>query len=463
MFKVVLAAALLAASAPVTGTVAQAESLSEAMVESYSTNPALRAERARQRSTDELVSQAMAGWKPTVQASAEVAYRIDDNDNSPGNVLSQGQNVPRESIPAGINIQLVQPLFNGFKTVEGTAQAEANVLAGRQNLLIVEQQTLFQTVQAYMNVVRDRRIIELRKKNVQVLRTQLAGARERFAVGEVTKTDVEQSRARLSAAEAQLSDAKASLAASVANYLRVVGHAPGTLRYPKLVRVPRSLDEALTAAGRTNPNILSAAYVEEASRHNVEVVRGDLLPEIVLNASATERITDLGENPGQETQELRVGGQITVPLYDGGRTYSAVRQAKQIASQRRLQVLETGRSVNEAVSQSWSSLQSSYQTITSARALVEASALALEGVRQEYLVGSRTTLDVLNAESELVNSQIQLVNEQRDQIILSYQLLGSIGNLTARHLRLSVKIYDPKPNYRAAKKKWIDTTADTIE
>ena len=461
--KNILVAALMSVSVLASPLGAGAESLTEAMASSYGGNPTLRAERARQRSTDELVPQAMAGWKPTITASAEVAYRIDDNDNAPGSFLNSTPNRPRESIPLGLQIQLVQPLFRGFKTTEGTAQAEATVKAGRENLLVVEQQILFQTAQAYMNVVRDRQIVDLRKQNVQVLRTQLTGARERFAVGEVTKTDVEQSRARLSAAEALLSTSKATLANSVANYQRVVGHAPGTLRFPKMVRMPRSLDEALTIAGRTNPNVLSAAYVEEASRHNIEVVRGDLLPEVVLNASATERITDLGENPGQEVQDLRVGGQVNLPLYDGGRTYSAVRQAKHISSQRRLQVLETGRAVSEAVAQSWSALEASRQTIAAARAQVEAATLAVEGVRQEFLVGSRTTLDVLNAEAELVNARIQLVTAQRDQIIASYQLLGAVGNLNARYLSLPVGRYDPAPNYVAARKKWIDTTADTIQ
>jgi outer membrane protein len=430
---------------------ALSETLSEALVSAYTGNPTLRAERARQRGTDEQVPQALSGWRPTVTAQGAMTQNWSDS-----NVTKEFKNSS-----AGVTIALSQPLFRGFKTINGTLQAEANVQAGRQDLLVVEQDVLFQAIQAYMDVIRDRQIVGLRQKNVGVFRQELKASDERFKVGEITRTDVAQSRARVAQSQAFLAVATARLAASVAAYEKVIGHKPGSLGYPGLAKLPRSLDEAQAAALEINPSILAAAYVEEASNYNIEVVRGDLLPELHVSASAT--ITDDPQKNVERSNNEQIQGVLTVPLYEAGRIYSEVRQSKQVASQRRLEVIQAGRLVREGVSNSWHSLESARQAIQANKIQVSANQLALDGVRQEYLVGSRTTLDVLNAQSDVTTARIELVLAERDQVVSAYQILGSVGKLTARDLHLPVDYYDAEENYRAVRGKWFGTSANTVE
>jgi outer membrane protein len=428
-----------------------AETLVEAMVSAYTNNPTLQAERARQRGTDEQVPQALSGWRPTVNTEGSIAHVWSDTSETSSS----------EFDPKSVAIGLSQPIFRGFKTINGTKAAEANVEAGKQNLLAIEQDILFRAIQAYMNVIRDRQVVGLRQQNVGVLQKQLTAADERFKVGEITRTDVAQARARLSGARSNVASAKATLAASVANYINVVGHKPASLKYPRLAKLPKNLEQAQTAASEINPNILAAAYVEEASNYNIEVVKGDLLPAASLEASALYNDDPSSDVSSQES--ARIEGVLTIPLYEAGRVYSLVREAKQVASQRRLEVIQAGRAVRESVSISWNNLTAAREIIVSAKTQVSAAELALDGVRQEYFVGSRTTLDVLDAETEVVNARITLVSAERDQIVAAYQILGSIGRLTARDLSLPVEYYDADENYLNVRGKWFGTGADIIE
>jgi outer membrane protein len=447
-----LAFSLLFGSATV-----NAESLSEALASAYSGNPTIRAERARQRATDEQTPQALSGWRPSVDAGADVGVAMTDTDPNPSGLRTG------TTYPADLSITLSEPVFRGFKTVKGVKRAEATVEAGRQNLLAVEQQTLFDTVQAYMNVIRDRRILMLRQRNVTVLREQLRASNERFNVGEVTRTDVAQSRARLSLSESTVAEAKSNLAASIATYNRVVGHAPGSLKYPRLPKLPKSLDGATALAEKINPNILAAAFVAEAARYNVGVVAGDLLPTVTLEATGSRTIDDLDHVEHGNVNQLTILGRVSVPLYEAGSVYSAVREAKQTESQRRIEIIGAARAVRESIVTAWNFLIASKETIVSSKAQVSANILALDGVKQEYLVGSRTTLDVLNAEAELLNSQVILAQAERDQIVAAYQILGSIGQLTARQLSLGVDYYDPIENYDNVRNKWFGTGVKTID
>jgi TolC family type I secretion outer membrane protein len=429
-----------------------AETIAAAMAAAYSGNPTLRAERARQRATDEQVPQALSGWRPTVVGNGDSGFQWQKIDSSKWS----------DTTPSNLSINLTQPIFNGFKTVTGTRIAEATVNAGRQNLLAVEQQVLLDAATAFMNVLRDRAIVGLRQRNVEVLTEQLRASRVRFEVGEITKTDVEQSRARLSLSEAELAVAKANLEASIAFFVRAIGHSPGSLTYPKISkRLPKNLPAAIATAERLNPQILLAAFNEEAARYSIDFVTGDLLPSLSLEAAY-----QYSREPNTTIKNLNEGtvlGSLTVPLYQGGRVGSQVREAKQVASQRRIEILEASREVREAVVRTWHIFVAAGQTITSLRTQVAANQLALEGVRQEALVGTRTTLDVLDAEQELVNSQVSLVSAQRDQIVAAYQLIASTGQMTARNLGLSVEYYDPEENYRNVRHKWGGTEADTID
>ncbi|MGE4246956.1 MAG: TolC family outer membrane protein [Parvibaculaceae bacterium] len=429
-----------------------AENIAGALAASYRGNPVLQAERARQRATDEQVPQALSGWRPTVVTDADGGAEW--SKTKPGG--------SSDTNPAGVTISLSQPIFNGFRTVSDTKRAEATVAAGRQNLLQIEQQVLLDAATAFMNVLRDREIVRLRERNVAVLREQLRASRVRFDVGEITKTDVEQSRARLSLSEADLAVARSNSQASAAFFVRVIGHAPGNLTYPRLSpRAPKSVQSAIAMAERVNPQILAAAFNAEAARHNIDLVESQLYPQVSLEANYS-----LNREPSSSIRRAEQGaifGQISIPLYQGGLISSQVREAKQTASQLRITILASSRDVREAVVSSWYILNAAGQTITSFRAQVSANQLALEGVRQEAQVGTRTTLDVLDAEQELVNSQVSLVSAQRDQIVAGYQLIASVGRMTARDLGLSVEYYDSEENYRNVRNKLWGIKADTLD
>ena len=433
------------------GTTAFAESLKEALSSAYHSNPTLRADRARLRATDELVPQALSGWRPTITAQGNVDHLW--TNSQPGN---NGASLNQSDI----NINLNQPIFRGFKTVEGTAVAEANVRAVRQQLLSTEQSVLFNGVQAYMNVVRDRQIVSLRKRNLGFLQKQLDASTARFNAGELTRTDVAQSRASLSGSRASLSVAVANLQASEANYLTIVGRRPGKLATPALAKRPRSLDTALGIAQETNPQILAAAQIEDAATHNVEVIKGDLLPSLNL----TGRL-DHSTNPSAFTNTVdsaSIGGSFVIPIYEAGRVYSGVRQAKQTASQNRIQVIGAVRAVREGVTIAWNNVIAAAQSLVSVRDQLSATNLALSGVQQEFQVGSRTTIDVLNAQQLVLTSQITEVSAVRDQVVASYQLLSAMGRLTAENLGIG-NIYDPTENYRVVRDKWIGLSVETVE
>jgi outer membrane protein len=430
---------------------AQAESLADAMREAYRNNPTLNADRARQRAIDELVPTAKSGWRPTVNASASLTQEWSNTKSTP----------KQENARTNVNIQLVQPLFRGFKTVEGVKSAKANVEAGRQQLLATEQSVLFNVTAAYLAVVRDQQILAIRQQNVANLQKQARAAQARFDAGEVTRTDVSQSRARVSGAQGDVASAQANLQGSIASYVNVVGHKPSKLKYSRLGKVPRSLEAALATAQEINPRILAAAFVHDASRHDIKVAKGDLLPELRLEATASRTaIINHGEG---FSESATISGVLSVPIYQGGREYANIRQSKQTSSQRQIQIIEATRSVREQVTSSWYTLVSSAQAITAAKAQVAAAALALDGINQEYLVGSRTTIDVLNAQQEVLSARLGLINAEYARMISNYQLLQAMGKLTAKHLALGGGYYDPEAYYDQVKNKWIGYHTKSVE
>jgi len=273
---------------------------------------------------------------------------------------------------------------------------------------------------------------------------------------------VAQASAALSFARAQLEVARANRAASTATYEKTIGHKPGALRFPPLSRrIPKSLQQALHIAGRINPQILAAAYTQQAAQHNVDVVQGDLLPSLNFETTYLAQ-----REPGLATknyQQVQVLGVLNIPIYEAGQVYSQVRQAKHLANERRIQIIEAGRAVRAAVVQAWNNFVADGQTIASLKSQVSANRLALEGVRQEAQVGTRTTLDVLNAEQTLATSQISLVQAQHNQIVDAYALVVSTGQMTAKDLGLKVPIYDAAANQRKVRDKFIGTDVQTVQ
>jgi TolC family type I secretion outer membrane protein len=450
--KRVLGASTIALGLTLGCVEASAEGLAAALARAYISNPVLRAERARQRATDEQVPQALSGWRPVVIGAGDVG--VERTEIDPGGTST--------TEPAGVSIALSQPVFRGFRTVSGTRQAEAIVEAGQQDLLGVEQQVLLEGAIAYMDVWRDRQIVDLRARSVQFLIAERRATEARFDVGEVTRTDVSQARASVSEAQADLAEARFNLAASTATYLRVTGGPAGGVSLPKPWRhIPKTVAAALAIAGKTNPEVLAAFYIELAARHNVNLVKGELLPEVSVEASYTKRWEPSDTIDSVETGVLR--GVVDVPIYESGIVYSRVREAKQVASQRRLEVISSERSVREQVTTAWSALESVRIAIRAIADQVAANQLALEGVKQEALAGSRTTLDVLDAERDLVDSQVDQAIRRRDEIVAAYQLIASMGRMTAQRLDLPVEIYDPELHYRSVRNKWIGTSVDKIK
>lgn len=443
---------------------ASADSLFVAMEKAYITNPTLNSARAGQRATDELVPQALSGWRPTIGVQGQISRTRTTQEGVPV-FTEEGQDVDlaiNNATNGEVAIQLAQPLFRGFGTVNQTKSAEARVDASKQGLLATEQQVLFDVVQAYMDVYSGRQYVMLRRQDVAALQAQVKAARDRFSVGEITRTDVAQAEARLAEAQSFLVNAQSDLAAAVATYVQVVGNEPGKLTYPKVVNVPKSMKIALDLAGEINPQLLAQAFVEVAANSDIGVAFSNLLPSADLVASASAADPDLAVSNDRSTL-AQVGAQVSIPLYESGFVYSQVRQAKQLASQSRIQVIEVARSVRQAVASSWNAYVGLAQIIKNTRTQVSAAQLALNGVQQEYQAGTRTTLDVLDAQRDLVQAQILQVTAERNRVVSGYQLLAAIGHLTAEEVGLKVPIYDPDENYKRVRNKWIGTDVKTVE
>ena len=427
---------------------ASAESLTDALAMAYQNNPTLEAQRAALRATDEGVTQAKAGYRPSISANGSIG-----KSESTGGIQSQlGQPSVKATTRQG-SISLSQPVFRGFQTVNNIKEASRTVMAGRADLQSTEADTLLQAVTAYVNVLRDQAVLKLNENQVEVLKRQLDASKNRFEVGEITRTDVAQSEARLSAAESQRIASQAQLTASRQAYQRVIGQMPGTLdENPPIPTLPETQEAAMDIAGESNPTLIAAIYREQAAEYSVDSAAGALLPRVDVQASYSKNSGTFLQGLTQETKS--VTAQITVPFYSGGSSYSRVRQAKEQRSQRQLQIVAARRTVEEQVNNAWINLKAAEATITSTKAQVDANEIALEGVRQEAEVGSRTTLDVLDAEQELLNSRVDLVRAESNRTVTAYTVLSSIGRLTAQNLQLPVEYYDPAAHYDRVKDKW---------
>jgi outer membrane protein len=451
----------------VLGRPASAETIEQALADAYLINPVLNAERARLRALDEEVALAKSGLRPNVSASGDTSFQHTDNEVSiPRSAREQGvigsQAFPKgTSYPKSWSVQLTQPLFEGFQNLNAIRRAKSVVQAAREELRSIEQTVLLDAATAYVNVVRDAAIVRLRENDVTVLTEQLKATKDRFDVGEVTRTDVAQAEARRSEALATLAAAQANLKTSRAAYEQIIGHPPGNLVTPASIRhlLPQTLNEAMTLGDGENPTILAAVYSEEASLYAVQQIMGELLPTVTLQAQYQEQFGFLNtpDTPGtadlEEQDTVTVTGQLNVPLYQGGGVSARVRQAKETNNQLKKVVEDARLGVHADVIANWGILQSSGPAITSAQAAVSANKIALTGVREEEKVGQRTTLDVLDAQRELLNSQIGLVTALRDRVVAEYSLFAAVGRMDAQALGLPVPYYDPIEHYDIVKNK----------
>lgn len=422
--------------------IAQAQTLDEALSMAYSSNPALQAARYQTRSVDESVSQARAGYRPTVQFSGSTGVSHSDVDG-----------FEADTNPVSLGAQVTQPLYRGGRTTSGVALAENNVRSSRNSLVGTEQEILLNVVTSYMDVYQYQSVLQLNTNNERVLAKQLEATKDRFSVGEVTKTDVSQAESRKARATSDRIEAMGNLSTARANFERYVGQVPVDLDKPSFTyQLPATLEESLALAKQNNPNLKAAEYALEASSNNIDVVRGEVLPEVSAVASYAK---DWEPSSSVDEQEVFTGVvQLSVPLYQSGAVSSRVRSAKHVKRQRELELRDSLRSVQESTIQAWDLLSTARASIISRRAQVRAAQIALDGVKQEANVGSRTVLDTLDAEQELLDARVNLVSAERSEMVASYQLLAALGKLTAKDLGLDVALYSPEQHYEDVKGKW---------
>jgi outer membrane protein len=423
-----------------------AESLTEALAEAYGTNPDLAAERARVRAVDEQVPQALSNWRPQVSLSGRYGFRRLNRETG------IGVETDRTTQPQSVGLEISQNLFRGFRTQAETERAVNRVAAARSNLIGTEQSVLLEGVVAYVTVLRDTAVLELRINNVGVIEQQLQATRDRFEVGELTRTDVAQAESRIARAIADRTTAEANLESSRAAYRKAIGRDPVALQQPDLPpNLPLSEADAQTLAVENNPGVVFADFNERAARSDVALRRGELLPTLSLDVTV-DREKDLAGSDIKDTDSA-INARLSVPLYQSGEVYSRIREAKQTASQRLSELALSKREAEQESSDAWEDFRAAQARITSFESEVRAQEVAFEGVQQEAQVGSRTVLDVLDAEQELLDARVNLVSARRDLTVSGYALLSAIGKLTAQDLALTVDLYDPSSNFGAVKNK----------
>jgi outer membrane protein len=441
---------------------ASAETLAEAIALAYDSNPTLQAQRATQRALDENWVQARSGYRPTVTAQGRFSY---EEARRPGSTLidTNGDGI-RDTIAANIaesnglsaTLSLTQPLYTGGRVASAVSAAEADILAGREALRRTEATVMQAVVQAYADVRRDQEGLRIREENVRVLQRQLDESNARFDVGEITRTDVAQSQARLAAAQAQLTQAQAQLAASRASYAAVVGQNPGDLApEPDLsALLPADVAQAYEAAEIDNPQIRQAEYTQQGSRARLAAARAERMPNLGLSGSIS---TSGPADPYERDmfgRGVTAGATLTVPLFTGGLTSSRVRAAQERHNADRIGIEVARRAVMQSLTQSWNQHMASKANIVSTEQQVKASRIAAEGTRQEQQVGLRTTLDVLNAEQELRQAELSQVSAQRDEFVAAALVLVQMGRMEGPMLNPSVTRYDPTTNFKKNRVTW---------
>ena len=448
-------AGLMAATAIAFATPASAQSIFEALSETYKSNPTLQAERAYLRSVDENVAIARSGYRPTLALTGGYTDTNNNVDSNSTYGRVGGGDTTTKSMAAVVS----QPLFNGFSTVNSVKAADQAVRAEQNNLYNVEQDVFLSASTAYLDVVRDRAIVELQKNNEKLLKKRLDETQQRFNVGEVTRTDVSQAEARYSQAKSDRIASEGNLEASKATYIQIIGSSPEDLEDPKVIRdyLPQSYEEALEVALKNNYSIRQARHLFNSKGYEVYANTGELLPQLSFDASAS-KVKSENDNAltGDTTTDgVEWGLNLTIPLYNAGESRAKIRQSKHQKWQAQEQVLEMERQVKATVSSAWEYMMANESKISAIKDQVKANEIALDGVQKEEALGNRTILDVLDAYQELLNSNVNEVTARRDYYVSAMNLLMSMGKLTAKDLKLDVELYDAKKYYKETRGKWL--------
>jgi outer membrane protein len=429
-----------------------AETIEAALVRAYQNNPQLNSQRASVRATDENVPQALSGYRPKIAVTASAGYQYSDVTSSSGNFESR---IHGTQVPRSVGATVTQTLYNGQQTANRTRAAEGQVSAAREGLRVLEQSVLLAASTIYMDYLRDAAIVEVQRSNVRVLEQTLKQTRDRFNVGEVTRTDVAQSEAQLAAGKTQQLAAESTLTTTRSNYRRIIGNEPAQLAPGSPVDrfLPPTLAGAVNLGLTQNPNVTAAMFGIDVSYLQVKVNEGALFPTVTLQASVQQSYEQQISIPRQFG--AAAVAQVSVPVYQGGGEYALIRQSKETLAQQRLALEQVRDQTRATVVQSWGQLLASKAQVASAQSQVSASEIALNGVREEARAGQRTTLDVLNAQQALVNARVALVTAQHDRVVASYSVLSSIGRLSPQTLNLKTTIYDPSVHYHQVRDSWI--------
>jgi outer membrane protein len=433
-----------------------ADTIEAALVRAYQNNPQLNAQRATVRATDENVPQALSGYRPKVALTASAGYQYTDTNSTFGGSSTQivRSEVHGTDPPRSAGLTITQTLYNGNQTGNKTRAAESQVSGAREGLRVLEQTILLAAATIYMDYLRDAAIVEVQRSNVRVLEQTLKQTRDRFNVGEVTRTDVAQSEAQLAAGKTQLLAAEATLVTTKANFRRIIGNEPEALAPGSPVDrfLPGTLPGAVELSLIENPNVTAAMYGIDVNFLQVKVNEGALLPTVTMQASVQQAYE-------QSLQVYRSFGasaiaQVSVPIFQGGAEYSLIRQSKETLAQQRLVLEQTRDQTRANTVTAWGQLVAGKAQVASAQSQVTASEIALNGVREEAKAGQRTTLDVLNAQQALVNARVALVTAQHDRVVASYAVLNSVGRLSPQVMNLATNVYDPSVHYHQVRDSW---------
>lgn len=446
--KALLAAAvfplLFAAAQP-----AGAESLKGALAKAYANNPDLNAARAALRATDENVTIAKAGYRPQVGAS--MSGTVTHLDNFSNDLVDS------ETYRSGqIGLSVTQIIFDGFQTLSRIRSAESGVYAGQENVKANEIQILLSAVQAYADIARDQQVVAIRKQNLAFLNEQLNASQTRLDVGEGTRTDVSQAEAQLAAGKALLAAAVAQLKISRATYMQIVGEQPSNISQPAPATsgLPRSLDNAVQVAITEHPSVKAALHAVDAAGYQVDEAQGTLLPGVSLKGTYGRSGSDQSGSSGLDYNAATISAQVTIPIYQGGAEYGRIRQAKENLGARQIQVDSARAQIQQMVVAAYARLEASQAAISANQQQLKAAKLALDGVIEERNVGQATTLDVLNAQQQVLNAKESLAQSGRDAVVSSYSALAAMGRLTVADQGLQVAEYRANDHYEAVKDKW---------
>jgi len=428
--------------------------LAEALAATYASQPALQAERAKLRATDENVPTALAGWRPTVVLAGGVGYG-DGVTRAYSATLGRIVNSQNDRLVGTAQATVTQNIYTGGKTQANVNRSKNQVMAERANLIAQEQTSFNAAVAAYVGVIQTKQLLELQINNEQVLAKQLQATNDRFRVGEITRTDVAQAEAALQGARATRETAEGNLQIARGTFQQIIGvFPPDNLIEPQPLALPvKSEQEASAAASVNNPLVVAALFNDAAAKDAVDVAFAALMPQVSLQGQTFQQNNSGARSA--ETNGYQVLAQLSVPLYQGGSEYSAVRQARQAQQQTERLIDDARRTAVQNAVQQWGTLVAARATADSTRAQIRANQIALEGVEREAIVGSRTTLDVLNATQALLTSRTTLVQNLSQVITASYSVAMAIGRLTARDMHLPVPLYDETAYYQAVKDKWI--------